>query len=180
MLNHLKGLFCILRYERLRGIYHFDRWHSFNPIDLSPYRLEVVHLANSRRNHCVVDVGCGLGEILDRIHADSKIGIDISPSVISAGKHLFPHLDLRVGDIFNVKGLDIDLFIAISWLHRYPPHIVGSFFHHLLSNNRVESLIIDRTQWGHSHDFSKHLKDYRNPINIGMRNRSIQLWKLVT
>ncbi|MBN8697853.1 MAG: glycosyltransferase [Bacteroidetes bacterium] len=46
--------------------------------------------------HIVLEIGCGTGELLEKIHANKKIGIDFSPAMITEGKKQFPHLDLRV------------------------------------------------------------------------------------
>lgn len=50
-----------------------------------------------RPDASVIEIGCGTGELLNRLHGARKIGIDISPEQIARGKEQFPHLDLRTG-----------------------------------------------------------------------------------
>jgi hypothetical protein len=45
----------------------------------------------------VIEIGCGMGELLNGLHASRKMGIDLSPEQIARGKERFPHLDLRTG-----------------------------------------------------------------------------------
>ena len=45
----------------------------------------------------VIEIGCGMGELLNGIQAARKIGLDLSPDQIARGKERFPHLDLRTG-----------------------------------------------------------------------------------
>lgn len=54
----------------------------------------------------ILDAGCGEGFTLDRLiqHKIGKdlVGIDNSVAAINLGKKLFPHLDLKIGDIYNL------------------------------------------------------------------------------
>jgi SAM-dependent methyltransferase len=63
------------------------------------YRKLLVHRYNLliRSDAKVLEIGCGMGDLLNDIRADLKIGIDLSPDQIARGKERFPHLDLRVG-----------------------------------------------------------------------------------
>jgi SAM-dependent methyltransferase len=45
----------------------------------------------------VIEIGCGMGELLYGLHASRKVGIDLSPEQIARGKDQYPHLDLRIG-----------------------------------------------------------------------------------
>ena len=38
----------------------------------------------------VIEIGCGMGELLNGLHAMRKIGIDLSPEQIARGKERFP------------------------------------------------------------------------------------------
>ena len=45
----------------------------------------------------VLEVGCGMGELLDHVKPGYGLGIDINKHLIECGQKKFPHLDLRVG-----------------------------------------------------------------------------------
>ena len=46
----------------------------------------------------VLEVGCGAGELLDRIHARSKIGVDLSPEQVARARARYPLLDVRLAN----------------------------------------------------------------------------------
>jgi SAM-dependent methyltransferase len=47
----------------------------------------------------VLEVGCGLGDLLDASTAADSVGIDISPRMIELARQRHPNLDLRVVDV---------------------------------------------------------------------------------
>jgi SAM-dependent methyltransferase len=65
----------------------------------SVYRRLLAHRYNLliRPDASVIEIGCGMGELLNYLDAKRKIGLDLSPEQIARGKDQFPHLDLRVG-----------------------------------------------------------------------------------
>ena len=46
----------------------------------------------------VLEVGCGAGELLHRIHASSKIGVDLSPEQVARARARYPLLDVRLAN----------------------------------------------------------------------------------
>ena len=46
----------------------------------------------------VLEVGCGAGELLHRIHASSKIGVDLSPEQVARARARYPLLDIRLAN----------------------------------------------------------------------------------
>lgn len=69
--------------------------------------IEEVRWVKPRR---VLDVGCGEGFTLDRLHkaklGDKLVGIDFLKTAIEIGKKERPHLDLKEGSIFDIKFKD--------------------------------------------------------------------------
>src|SRR4051812_31718032 len=47
----------------------------------------------------VLEVGCGLGDLLGSLRGSSGVGVDISPRMIALGRARNPSLDLRVADV---------------------------------------------------------------------------------
>jgi SAM-dependent methyltransferase len=45
----------------------------------------------------VLEIGCGEGNLLSRIKAKRRVGIDLSPDQVARGSKLHPELELRVG-----------------------------------------------------------------------------------
>ncbi|MBW2454363.1 MAG: glycosyltransferase [Deltaproteobacteria bacterium] len=47
----------------------------------------------------VLDVGCGLGDMLAALRPAEGVGIDVSPRMVELGRQRHPELDLRVADV---------------------------------------------------------------------------------
>lgn len=47
----------------------------------------------------VLEVGCGLGDLLAALNVKKAVGIDISPRMIELGRERHPGMDLRVADV---------------------------------------------------------------------------------
>lgn len=47
----------------------------------------------------VLEVGCGLGDLLAVLEGRTRVGIDVSPRMIELGRARHPSLDLRVADV---------------------------------------------------------------------------------
>ncbi|HEV8247235.1 MAG TPA: class I SAM-dependent methyltransferase, partial [Polyangiaceae bacterium] len=84
------------RIERLNGIadYRAQEVHRY-------YAEQVQRLVRTlvTPGSKVLEVGCGLGDLLATCGAGSAIGIDISPRMIELAKQRHPDLDLRVADV---------------------------------------------------------------------------------
>src|SRR4051794_24731270 len=113
----------------LRFFLPFHRWHATDNYLTRPYKGYVVQLINSLLPKVAVELGCGLGDIVSRVDADCRIGIDPDVAVIRAAKLLRP-VGVRwvCGDIAAVvpaaEGRRIDCFVAVGWLHLIPPETV--------------------------------------------------------
>lgn len=73
----------------------------------------------------VLDVGCGPGHWTDHLHRRGVDcwGVDLSPAFIDIARSLFPHLDLRVGDVDALPAADASLGGVLCWyslVHREP------------------------------------------------------------
>lgn len=71
---------------------------------------EMLKLLKEINFSSVLDAGCGEGFTLDRLHKSNfskdLVGVDSSESAIKLGKKLFPSLNLKVGDIYNLPFKD--------------------------------------------------------------------------
>lgn len=104
-------------------VYRFDRWHATAPICCRPYKAQVVDLASSLRPESVLEIGCGLGEIVSRIAAPRRFGADIDRGVLRAAAAL--HSGVRYGPaaLDDVRSLDsltggrAELLVMVNWPH---------------------------------------------------------------
>lgn len=87
--NTLAGLGRKKKLGRVCHKYGLDPWHK-SPYELRRYAQMAAESVNELEGKCVVEVGCGLGEILRHINAPKKYGYDINPHVIEAAKAITP------------------------------------------------------------------------------------------
>ena len=54
----------------------------------------------------VLEIGCGVGDLLSSLEPARGVGIDISESMINNAKKNFPQFEFVVGDVENLESLD--------------------------------------------------------------------------
>ncbi|MDB4984649.1 MAG: hypothetical protein JWM20_828 [Patescibacteria group bacterium] len=143
--------FCSIKkiyYRILRLWFGFDAWHARAPFECRPYKQVVVDLCNSVRSDVAVEIGCGLGEIISRVNAGKRIGLDTDPHAIGAATFLYGNENTlfktgssdSLGDITGKKVL----VIAVNFHHGFTPDEAKLFFDHIMSSN-FNFLVSDRT-----------------------------------
>jgi SAM-dependent methyltransferase len=131
----------------LRQVFRFDAWHASAPYACRPYKKSVIDLANSVHPSTVVEVGCGLGDIVSRVQAKNRYGLDLDARVIRAARFLHPlgivwtacaaaELDAQI-----VPVALIDCLIMVNWIHNLTSEELAAMLVPLLS--RVRFLIVD-------------------------------------
>ena len=60
-------------------------------------------LKSMKKNSKILEIGCGLGDMIGFLNFKDKIGIDISSNAINNAKNLFPNTQFYVGD-YNQTG----------------------------------------------------------------------------
>jgi SAM-dependent methyltransferase len=173
----------------LQWIFGFDRWHV-NRLADRPYALRVIaylnELPDDRRGR-VVEIGCGLGDILRRLQFRERLGLDDDPSVLRAARVLagvsrrrprfaeftFPHpLDGRY-----------DAIITVNWPHlvdeeRLRPQLAAYVNEHL---SPAGVLIIDTVRdpaYTHHHDIGRLTPDGSSVTKLGDFERQRELWAI--
>jgi SAM-dependent methyltransferase len=130
-----------------RQIFGFDRWHAAAPYSCRPYKRVVVETANALRPSTVVEVGCGLGDIVSRIQARERFGIDAELNVIRAARFLHPgNVHWLHGDASSIRGalplmLQIDCLIMVNWIHSLSQEQLADVIVPLLP--RLKYLLLD-------------------------------------
>lgn len=144
------ALRCRCERAWLRGVrcaFGFDAWHAAAPYACRPYKRQVVQLVNSLQPATVVEVGCGLGDILSRVKAVSRFGLDTDPAVIRAARFLHPRAIRWIqGDISAIAAVlpaahPIDCLIMVNWIHNLSPEQLAACILPLLP--RTGYLILD-------------------------------------
>ena len=130
----------------LMRIFKFDAWHV-STIASRPYCVDLAKIINNNIsiNHTVVEVGCGLGEMLASINCMHRYGIDTSTEVLKAAKlkYLFRRIEFIEGSFDSVQNMEIDYLIAVNFLHDFSPEQVQKWIVKFLSKNNVKNIILD-------------------------------------
>jgi SAM-dependent methyltransferase len=106
----------------LKLVFGFDHWHT-SVIEERHYALDIVNYCNTRKDRgTILEIGCGLGDMLRRANFHKKIGFDIDLRVLQAAKLLSR---LSVGpkirfDEFRFPESElkeiVDILIMVNWI----------------------------------------------------------------
>jgi SAM-dependent methyltransferase len=149
--------------DALRLLFGFDRWHASAPYSCRPYKRLVVELASALQPTIAVEVGCGLGDIIGRVEAVDRFGVDSDARVIRAARFLHGGRGFWFhGDGTSVQRIvpqerTIDCLIMVNWIHNLSPECLAELLLPLLPRTRY--LILDAidadgpNSYRHKHDF---------------------------
>ena len=144
---------CILKKRQLRKLqkkFDFMSWHSEGCFECRPYKKQILKIINQLNPCFIVDIGCGLGEILSKSNSKYKYGIDPDEKVIEAAMYMHPNIKFDKGDSkllfkkINEKEINIpenSLLIASGWTHNIDKNELTEFLNESL--NHFKYIIID-------------------------------------
>lgn len=100
-----------------------DPWGCESYVDSFNNTILVELIMKQKNNYSkILDIGCGLGGVLNRItqrYKTTAVGYDISPTAVAKASQKFPHIDFRVKNILTdeieEKGVDLILLSEICW-----------------------------------------------------------------
>ncbi len=160
----------------LYKIYNFDKWHS-QIIYGDKYTTTVISYINSLKANSIVEIGCGLGDILLKINVSEKTGLDQSQEVLNAAsfifklkfkKAVFKKFDF-INDSLQNK---YDVILLVNWPHTIDEKIlkkkIETMFNDNLSN--YGTIIIDT--------FTDESYTYNHDINFLTRNITCDVTKI--
>ena len=107
--EHLHKVACFYEKETKKSL--FSCYYK----SLLAHRYNLLISPESR----VLEIGCGEGELLSQIKANTRIGIDLSPVQVARGRKLYPELDLRVGagESLQIEDDPFDIIIISDTLN---------------------------------------------------------------
>lgn len=129
-------------YKRLSLKYHFDEWHT-TPINFRPYAIGIVRYLNNQKKSTVIEIGCGLGDIIGNIDDCQKEGWDIDKNVIRVGKKLYHKVKFEVGSFYSIKGKNIDYLISVNFIHNISPKELKKNYKVICCNNNINHIVLD-------------------------------------
>jgi len=105
--------------------FNYTKYTSKHPVRrwiINNFYKKIIEELNKIKYSSILDAGCGEGFTLDRLLknyiGESLVGIDNSNAAINLGRRIFPYLDLRLADIYNLpfKNNSKDLVICTEVL----------------------------------------------------------------
>lgn len=127
-------------------VFGFDKWHVRETYEFRPYKKVVVRTVNQLHPCVVVEIGCGLGEILSKVDAGVKVGVDTDRGVVRAARWLnwHKHTSFLDGSFNAVKDLpfdQIDALIMVNWLHNVAEERVRTELSQLSQRKKIRYLL---------------------------------------
>ena len=131
--------------------FRFDYWHT-SPLDNRKYAIDIISMLNRRvSRESLIEIGCGLGDILTKAHYDRKYFYDISPKVLSAAAFLqkFSKISsINSFKTFNLltdtveKDLKFDAIVLVNWIHGFEREALKYRLNNIVNNNLNEKGLI--------------------------------------
>ena len=162
-------IFCIIgiskreRYKKLQRKYGFPMWH-ISPYELREYLQQVSVYIRNANAQVVVDIGCGLGELLRSLKGvQNRIGYDVNRNVIEAARSLGGGICFKEGSFSDVSlQQPIDFLVTLNFMHGSPEKVWRQTYHEIAEKNDIRHFVVD-TLIGrencYSLDFSKILPE---------------------
>lgn len=131
----------------LKLIYKFDRWHV-TPVEFRPYAIDLLKKLNSgnfadQKKGYIVEIGCGLGDILGHLEYNQKIGFDISDNVLRAAAVKYKDIRFKKGSFDDVKFADISVLIMVNFIHELDPVFLRKSIQKIVNRSFVHLFVID-------------------------------------
>lgn len=137
--------------------YQFEEWHVL-PINFRPYAIRIVDYLNEQKTGRVVEIGCGLGEIIGNINTHERLGYDIDSRVILAAKKIYRKVVFHTGSFEDVKNQKVDYLITVNFIHNIPPEELREKYLGLIENNEIKHIILD-VVYGKGYKYKHDVKE---------------------
>ncbi len=178
----LGAVYEALRNRVLHLIYGFDPWHVTGNFHARPYKADVVRLIESVPHDCVVEIGVGLGDILGRVHATKRVGIDREAAVLKAAKYCvngpvsFAVADFEKPEelIAALKGSavsSVDVLLLVNWIHMIEMDVIAHTLSAVSREISIKHIVMDTIRAGtpgyrftHSQNDLRRLGDIKKVI----------------
>lgn len=183
-LRCILGLLKRERYRRMQKKYGFDPWH-ISPYELRKYVQEVSNYISLSGAEVVVDIGCGLGELLRSLpEVPVRAGYDINKNVLEAAETLGGRICFEQGSFSEVRlEQPIDFLVTLNFMHGSPEEVWRPRYHEIAVKNEIRHFIVDTLigrKEGYSLDFRRILpENYERAGRLGpFRNgRFVEIYK---
>lgn len=169
--------------EYLQKIIGFNKWH-LNSLNERFYALPTINRINGLIQNgeiysgTIIELGCGLGDIISSIHWNDRIGYDIDKKVILAARIIHPQMPFQVGTFDSITGKKISVLIALNFMHEIKYEDCYQYFHTLFRYNEVSLIVVDTVQsppYPYSHDYERLLGEFGYVLEY--KSRGYTAWE---
>jgi hypothetical protein len=166
----LGASFEALRNKILHLIYGFDPWHVTGNFHARPYKADVVTLIESVPHDRVVEIGVGLGDILGRVRAEKRLGLDRDPQVLKAARFCvegpvsfavadFASPDQIVSALKQNDFSSVDVMILVNWIHMIEMELIEQTILTVTKTIPLRYIVMDTIRPGTSGYRFTHTQD---------------------
>ena len=170
----------------LRLVFNFDKWHVNNNKYNRLYKLIIAEKISKLDLDVVVEIGCGMGDVISSIKAREKVGYDITKNIIKAAsiRYFFNSVNFKVGEINDVEEKNIGALIMVNWIHNIEQNELRSMIINIINN--ITYLVVDvidnkyQKNYKYIHNF-KFLKEKAclvSSFRVLNEPRQFQIWKI--
>jgi hypothetical protein len=180
------------RWERglLQRAYGFDRWHVGHAGE--DYAKDIVRALNAwpaERRNAVVEIGCGLGDIVRHLRFTERLGLDRDRGAIQAARFLARFQSGRAPrfEMFEFPQTPLtgvyNAIVMVNWIHQVDQdtlaRAVGTYAaSHLLPGGAVVLDTVDDAAYEHNHDVRALAWPGASIEPIGRYARGRHVWVL--
>lgn len=170
--------------EFLQKMIGFDEWH-LSSLNKRPYALSTINRINEMIQNgevspgIVLEVGCGLGDIISSIQWRDRLGYDIDKKAILAAKILHPGTPFKVGSFHEIREKKISILIALNFMHQINEKDCCHYLEKLLYYNEVEHIVVDAVQsppYRYAHDWEA-LFEKLGGYEVAYKSRGYTAWE---
>lgn len=152
-------------------IYKFDKWHLYS-IDSKLYVKDIINVLQEHKDiNSVVEIGCGLGDIIGNLKGKKCVGVDLSQEVVKAACLLHPKTKFFVGGFESISHKKIDCLITVNFMHSIEPEQLKKYYRIFFQQNKVRYIVFDSVvspDYQYNHLASKMVGDlYKKKKTIG-------------
>lgn len=179
-----------LQRRLLQRIYGFDSWHVGHAGEAYADGI-VSHLNRwpTDERGSVVEIGCGLGDILRRLRFQSRLGLDRDPGALKAARFLsrFSPGDPPRFEQFEFPRETLagryHAIVMVNWIHQIDPEtlqraIAAGFRDHLLPGGAIVVDTVADPAYTYNHDIQRLTPPGASAVHLGRYPNNRDIWML--
>ncbi|HVU99203.1 MAG TPA: class I SAM-dependent methyltransferase [Puia sp.] len=172
----------------LRTVFGFDRWHVYTLTE-KQYAKDIIVWCNRRQQrNAFAEIGCGMGDIVRKVHYRVREGYDLDERVLKAARLLSGirgRRHVRFATFhFPESPLpgQYDVLLMVNWIHHVPPEVLKAKIREYFSDALTAGgcIIIDTVgdpEYKYNHDIGYLTEGLGATVSdLGTYERDRRIW----